>query len=317
MSEITLILMAAGESTRFESAVKKQWLRVGEKPLWEFVADRFAAEFEFAKIVVAAASDEVEFMRSLCDYEVVAGGSTRENSLKNALNVVETEWVLVADAARALTPSEVVARVLSAKGEADCVAPAIGAVDTLVSGDFAKAGFAGVNFTSANSTSANSTSANFTSANLTIVDRDKVLRVQTPQLSRVAALRSALAQKSGFSDESALIASCGGVTRYVQGSELAAKLTFGGEIAGLEPPSDAIWTGQGFDVHSFEEGKPMKLCGVAIDSPFGLKAHSDGDAALHALIDAILGACGLGDIGGWFPDSDPSFKNADSAALLR
>jgi 2-C-methyl-D-erythritol 4-phosphate cytidylyltransferase/2-C-methyl-D-erythritol 2,4-cyclodiphosphate synthase len=287
MSDTALILMAAGESVRFRSAVKKQWLRVGEKPLWEFVADRFAAEFEFEKIVIAASISEVGVMRLLCDYEITAGGSTREESLKNALNAVNSEWVLVADAARALTPIDVVRRVLDAKGSVDCIAPAIKVVDTLVSTDFR------------------------------IIDRDKVFRVQTPQLSRVSILRSALARKSGFSDESTLITACGGVARYVEGSELAAKLTFGGEIAGLEPPSDRIWIGQGLDIHGFEEGKPMKLCGVLIDSPFGLKAHSDGDAVLHALIDAILGACGLGDIGDWFPDDDPSYKNADSAELLR
>ncbi|MDR1452274.1 MAG: bifunctional 2-C-methyl-D-erythritol 4-phosphate cytidylyltransferase/2-C-methyl-D-erythritol 2,4-cyclodiphosphate synthase [Helicobacteraceae bacterium] len=287
MSDITLILMAAGESTRFNGAVKKQWLRVGEKPLWQFAADRFAFEFEFDKVVVAAASGEVGLIRALCDYEAIAGGLTREASLKNALEAAASEWVLVADAARALTPIEVARRVLDAKGSADCVAPAIRSVDTLVDSDFQ------------------------------IVDRDKVIRVQTPQLSRVALLRSALAQKSGFSDESTLIAACGGVTRYVEGSELSAKLTYGGEIANLAPPSGEILIGQGADVHGFEENKPMKLCGVAIDSPFGLKAHSDGDAALHALIDAILGACGLGDIGDWFSDGDETYKNADSAELLR
>jgi 2-C-methyl-D-erythritol 4-phosphate cytidylyltransferase/2-C-methyl-D-erythritol 2,4-cyclodiphosphate synthase len=282
-----MILMAAGESTRFNSAVKKQWLRVGEKPLWEFAADRFAAEFEFAKVVIAAAGGEVDFMRSLCDYEIVAGGATREDSLRNALGAVESEWVFVADAARALTPIEVARRVLDSKGEADCIAPAIKVVDTLALNDGCAA------------------------------NRDRIVRVQTPQLSRVSVLRRSLAQKSGFSDESTLIAACGGVTRYVEGSEQAAKLTYGGEIAQLAPPSQERLIGHGLDVHGFEEGKPMKLCGVEIDAPFGLKAHSDGDAALHALIDAILGACGLGDIGGWFPDSDKAYKNADSAELLR
>jgi 2-C-methyl-D-erythritol 4-phosphate cytidylyltransferase/2-C-methyl-D-erythritol 2,4-cyclodiphosphate synthase len=279
--------MAAGGSTRFGGAVKKQWLRVGEKPLWEFVADRFNAAFKFPKTVIAVSGDEVAFVRMLCDYEVVAGGSTREESLRNALEVVQSEWVLVCDAARALTPIDVIERVLSAKGSADSIAPAIKVVDTLVSAD------------------------------RQIVDRDKVLRVQTPQLSRVSVLREALAQKSGFSDESTLVAAFGGCVRYVEGSEKAAKLTYGGEIEGLEPPSDRTFFGQGLDVHAFEEGKAMKLCGVLIDSPYGFKAHSDGDVALHALIDAILGACGLGDIGAWFPDSDAAYKNADSAELLR
>jgi 2-C-methyl-D-erythritol 4-phosphate cytidylyltransferase/2-C-methyl-D-erythritol 2,4-cyclodiphosphate synthase len=285
MSDITLILMAAGESSRFGGAVKKQWLRIGEKPLWEFVADRFNGEFEFAKAIVAVSPNEAALVRSLCDYEVVSGGVTREDSLRNALALADSEWVLVSDAARALAPSEVVRRVLERKGEADCIAPAIKVIDTLVD------------------------------LNGHIVDRDKVLRVQTPQLSRAETLSRALKQKSGFSDESSLIVSCGGSVRYVEGSSAAAKLTYGGEIA-LEPPSDRVLFGNGIDVHAFEEGKPMKLCGVAIEVDFGLKAHSDGDAALHALIDAILGACGLGDIGGWFPDSDGAYKNADSAELL-
>ncbi|MDR2033744.1 MAG: bifunctional 2-C-methyl-D-erythritol 4-phosphate cytidylyltransferase/2-C-methyl-D-erythritol 2,4-cyclodiphosphate synthase [Helicobacteraceae bacterium] len=285
MSDITLILMAAGESSRFGGAVKKQWLRIAEKPLWEFVADRFNGEFEFAATAIAASADEVCFIRSLCDYEVVSGGATREDSLRNALALVDTEWVLVSDAARALVPKEVISRVLSAKNSADCVAPAIKVIDTIVHNDGR------------------------------IVDRENVVRVQTPQLSRVETLRRALKQKNGFSDESSLIAACGGSVRYVEGSKTAAKLTYGGEIA-LEPPSDRVIFGHGIDVHAFEEGKPMKLCGVAIEVGFGLKAHSDGDAALHALIDAILGACGLGDIGGWFPDSDGAYKNVDSAELL-
>ena len=75
--------------------------------------------------------------------------------------------------------------------------------------------------------------------------------------------------------------------------------------------------GHGYDAHQFEEGKQLVLCGVQIDSPFGLKAHSDGDVAIHALCDAMLGAAALGDIGKHFPDTSDQYKNIDSRLLLR
>ncbi|GHS84730.1 bifunctional enzyme IspD/IspF [Campylobacterota bacterium] len=293
MRDISLILMAAGDSTRFGRKVKKQWLRVGEKPLWEFAADRFYefGKFDgsdgFAQVIIAAAPAETALIASLTDYTVISGGATRAESLANALCAVKTEFVLVSDAARALISRELVQRVIAHKGQADCVAPALASVDTLADRRGA------------------------------VINRENTVRVQTPQLSRTAVLRSALAAKSGFSDESTLIAACNGSVLYVAGEDGAAKLTFGGELEALEPPSQTPLIGYGFDAHAFEAGKPCVLCGVKIDGADGFKAHSDGDAALHALIDAILGACGLGDIGQWFPDHDPHFKNADSAELLR
>lgn len=78
----------------------------------------------------------------------------------------------------------------------------------------------------------------------------------------------------------------------------------------------SIRVGQGFDVHRFEEGRPLILMGTPVDYDRGLKGHSDADVMLHALMDALLGAAGLGDIGQHFPDTDPAFKGADSAKLL-
>ncbi len=77
-----------------------------------------------------------------------------------------------------------------------------------------------------------------------------------------------------------------------------------------------IRIGQGYDVHRIAEGIPMWLCGVRIDSPTGFVAHSDGDVAIHALCDALLGALALGDIGHHFPDSSDEFKGIDSKILL-
>ena len=78
----------------------------------------------------------------------------------------------------------------------------------------------------------------------------------------------------------------------------------------------SIRIGQGFDVHAFTDGDHVMLGGVAIPHSHGLKAHSDGDVALHALSDALLGALALGDIGHYFPDTDPQWQGADSGTLL-
>lgn len=80
--------------------------------------------------------------------------------------------------------------------------------------------------------------------------------------------------------------------------------------------SSSVRVGNGYDVHVLEEGLPMWLCGVRIPSAKGFVAHSDGDVAIHALCDAILGAAALGDIGKFFPDSDPEYKDIDSKKLL-
>ena len=79
----------------------------------------------------------------------------------------------------------------------------------------------------------------------------------------------------------------------------------------------SIKIGIGFDVHKLVENRKLLLCGVEFDSPLGLLGHSDADVALHAVADAILGAAGAGDIGQWFPDNDPAYKDADSGKLLR
>lgn len=287
MPSLSLVLLAAGDSTRFSLPVRKQWLRIGAQPLWAFVADRFCRLHPFKEVIIAAHPDEVSHMAALSEHRVVPGGTSREASLQSALRVATGEYVLVSDVARACVPDAVIHRVIEKMGEAPCVVPALRVVDTLSDGTRA-------------------------------LDRDRLMRIQTPQLSHADTLREALKQLSGYTDESTLMAAYGQEVITVAGDERGAKLTFGDELAGcLAPPSPEALIGQGFDVHSFEPGKSMVLCGVAIDSPVGFKAHSDGDVALHALMDAILGAAGLGDIGELFPDSDAAYAGADSAVLLQ
>lgn len=289
MSDFTLVLLAAGNSTRFKVPVKKQWLRIGHDPLWFYVTNRIKASMSDVPIILAAHPDEIPFMRTMCDFTIVEGGSTRQQSLKNALKEVHTPYVLVTDIARACIDPSLIERLLASKGSADVIVPALDIHDTVVYGD-------------------------------ATIAREQVKRIQTPQLSRTDILRNALETDEEYTDESSAIVAFGGTRRFVNGDERATKITHAGDTAGLEcllPPSTMTFTGNGFDVHGFEDNKPMVLGGVSIDSPFGFKAHSDGDVAIHALIDALLGAACLGDIGMLFPDTDTTYKDIDSKELLR
>ena len=289
MSDLTLILLSAGSSNRFDTTVKKQWLRIDHMPLWQFVADRFQKTNLFSKIIIVSSKDDIAFMQNYADYDFVQGGESRQASLQNALLHVESEYVLVSDIARACISKEFLQRILDKKGVADCIVPFLHVTDTIV-------------------------------YESTTIDREKVKRVQTPQLSRSKILKEALQTATEFTDESSAIVTYGGTRDFVLGDEDAYKITFVqdlNKLPCLRSPSADTFSGNGFDVHAFDDKGEMFLGGVKIESQYGFKAHSDGDVALHALIDALLGAAGLGDIGMLFPDNDDAYKNIDSKQLLK
>lgn len=288
MEEITLILLAAGSSTRFGMGTKKQWLYQGDKPLWQKVADDFGAAFDLAKVIVVGAKAETTYMQLFGNYNIVAGGNSRQGSLRNALEEVDTPYVLVNDVARCCVDTEMISRVIERREEAQCIVPTLGVVDTLYVGDEA-------------------------------VDRDRARLIQTPQLSHTETLRRAVASETDYTDESSAIRALGEAVLFVEGSPHAHKLTRQSDLHKLPcltQPTAQNFTGYGIDIHPFEENKEMKLCGITIDSPFGFRAHSDGDVAIHALIDALMGAAGMGDIGEFFPDTDAAYAGADSVKLL-
>ncbi len=288
MPDFSIILLAAGNSTRFAQRVKKQWLRIGTKPLWQFVADRLGKVSGAAEIIVTAHPEEAEYMRLHGDYTVVSGGDSRQESLKNALDDVQTPYVLVTDVARACVPETMVERLLHEKGKADIIVPYLPVSDTVVY------------------------------RNETI-DRNQIKLIQTPQLSKTEVLRRALDSKTIYTDDSSAIKAIGGTVHYVTGATEAKKITLYDDLAMLPcltPPASVTLTGFGYDVHRFCEKRPMVLGGVSVESPYGFEAHSDGDVALHALIDALLGAAGAGDIGELFPDTDATYKDIDSKKML-
>ena len=328
MKDISLILLAAGDSSRFELPVKKQWLRVGELPLWQYVAQNIARAHPFKKIIIAVNEEDVSYCERLyaCSlasargksvecgtseykfqserggigcgadecgpanlkFHFVPGGANRQSSLKNALRLVESELVLVSDVARAQISPELISSLIRNLGSADCISPYLGVNDTTYLGE-------------------------------RIVEREELRLIQTPQLSRTALLKKALEGSEIFTDDSAAVGSAGGRLEFIKGEAGALKITRASDLAtlNLKPCSRDIFCGTGYDVHALEKGAGIVLGGVQIPCEFALIAHSDGDVAIHALIDAICGAAMLGDIGELFPDSDAKLKGADSKELLR
>jgi 2-C-methyl-D-erythritol 4-phosphate cytidylyltransferase/2-C-methyl-D-erythritol 2,4-cyclodiphosphate synthase len=288
LTDLTLILLAAGDSSRFKLPLKKQWLRIKHEPLWLYVTNRLKMSGFFTNIIITAHKEEVEFMKMLCDEEIVSGGSTRQESLYNALEKVNSKYVMVSDVARSCVDFDLIKELIEHKDLADVIVPALNVTDTVV-------------------------------YNNETIKRENVKLLQTPQLSNTKKLKEALKNEEEFTDDSSAIVAYGGSRYLIQGRSDAHKITYAHDLLALsclKAPASTTLIGNGFDVHAFEDNKPMVLGGVDIDSPFGFKAHSDGDVAIHALIDALLGAAGLGDIGMLFPDDDMKYKGIDSKELL-
>ncbi|MGE4382193.1 MAG: bifunctional 2-C-methyl-D-erythritol 4-phosphate cytidylyltransferase/2-C-methyl-D-erythritol 2,4-cyclodiphosphate synthase [Arcobacter sp.] len=289
MFDVTLIVLCAGNSSRFEHKTKKQWLRIKDEPLWLNVTKRLKTFSSFDKVIVASSGKELNYMKNFTDdFIFVKGGDTRQQSILNCLEFVKTKYVMISDVARACIPRSVIESLLTEKENADCIVPILNVTDTVIY------------------------------ENQTI-NRDNVKLIQTPQLSNTQILKTALNTKIEFTDESSAIKNINGTIKYVQGSIDSKKLTLGNELDDLpclKDPSNNFFTGTGFDIHAFEENKEMYLGGIKLPYDYGFKAHSDGDVLIHSVIDALLGACGAGDIGEFFPDTDEKYKGIDSKILL-
>lgn len=293
-TKICLVLMAAGSSTRFNQTlppnkkVKKQWLRIGAIPLWKKVLDDLKSLHNFDEIVIGTDALEVNYVKNFCDQEkVVAGGDTRAQTLRNILEIVESDFVFVTDVARCDIDINVCKNLLKDYKNNDCTVPYINCTDTILYQD-------------------------------KIIDRSAVKLIQTPQISHTQKLKQAL-KKKDYTDESTAMIDNNHCVKFLQGSDKMRKLTTLQDLNLLtlfNAPDSTSFSGGGIDIHQFQQGKPMKLGGIEITQEFGFKAHSDGDVLLHSIIDALLGAIGGGDIGEWFPDNKNDFKDIDSKILL-
>lgn len=287
MLDISLIILAAGSSTRFELPSSKLFLRLGNLPLWLYTAKRISSFYAFKKVVIACC--DLEYMKKFDEhYSFVRGGENRAKSLLNALNIIKSKYVLVSDAARPLISKDLLFKLIDNAKNADCVTPVLKVNDSAIYDN-------------------------------SLINRDKLKLIFTPQLSNTALLKKALLKDTSFAEDSFALASVGGKVWYVNSEYEARKITFKDDLKNLALPpiEQEFFTGSGFDVHEFGQDRPLILGGIKIHPHKGLKAHSDGDVLIHALIDALLGAAALGDIGELYPDNKKEYKDIDSSLLLK
>ncbi len=294
------IIVAAGTGSRMGGA-PKQWRTLRGRPVVSWSVEAFAAAG--AELIVLVVGDEQVEQASQTfgtqpDFCIVAGGQTRTASVRaglEALTGADVEVVMIHDAARPLVDLSHVQALLNALENAQGAILAEPVADTLKRSD----------------------------AGCVIIgtaEREGLWRAQTPQAFRIQALVEAYnAQTATATDDAALIEQAGGVVRIVRGDPRLMKITHPEDFAMIQQLAGAARitrVGQGFDAHRFGPGDSVWLCGVEIVHTQSLIGHSDADAGLHALTDAILGAVGEGDIGDHFPPTDPKWKGAASDRFL-
>ena len=301
--KVAALIVAAGRGERAGAGVPKQFRPLGGRPAlaWSVTA---LTEAEVSPIFVAIAPEHAEAFAAATKglaVRAVFGGATRTASVRAGLDALAADapdLVLIHDAARpGLSPAIVRALVAAIEAGADGAAPALPVADSLRSADEA---------------------GRITGE----TDRSGLTRVQTPQAFRYPAIRAAynaLPPETTPSDDIAVARAAGLAVRLIPGDPLLMKLTYPEDEALLERllTTQIPCVGSGFDAHRFGIGDHVTLCGVRIAHDKGLVGHSDADAGWHALVDAILGALGEGDIGVHFPPSDPQWTGADSEQFLR
>ena len=300
-----VIIVAAGSGTRLGSPLPKAFVSGAGKPMLQHALAGLAGWARVDAIVLVvpegyeapAGAIARALAGDLPSVLVVAGGETRGDSVQAGLSALppETTHVLIHDAARPLMPSEVFDRVLDAlEAGARGVIPHIPVVDTLVT------------------VTSSSTQGG--------VDRDELGAVQTPQGFDVESLKKAYAATAEeFTDDAAVLRSAGHDVVGVPGHPRGFKITYPDDVARAQSllgspvvPLVAV----ALDVHQFDSSEPLRLAGLEWPGEPGLSGHSDGDAVLHAIVDALLQAAGLGDLGTHFGSARPEFAGADSQVFL-
>lgn len=304
--DIAVVLVAAGDGQRLGAGIPKAFVTVAGKTLLE------RALFEVSRIqglksVAIALPENVDLMRQagqfcsrvgLEDVYLVYGGTSRQGSIAAALSALAptNEIVLVHDAARALAPAALFEAVAASVRETGVATiPMLPVVDTLKKLDG--------------------------EAVRETVDRSTLGAAQTPQGFTAESLRLAYAgATSDFTDDAALVQSTGASVRAVEGHPLAFKITTPADLERAEQLINAreVRSGIGTDTHRFtrDKKKPLYLGTIEWPGVRGLDGHSDGDAVSHAIVDALLSAAGLGDIGSNFGVDRPEFAGANGAVFL-
>ena len=300
------IILAAGSGSRMSSDITKQRMTLlGESVLLRSVR-AFSSCTKISSIVVVCRADELDWsteelssVPKVC--AIISGGKTRAESARIGFNTipVETEYVAIHDAARCLITEENISSVIDAAIEHNASSAGTYVTDTVKRLDQGR-----IEAT---------------------LPRDELFLAHTPQVFKSSLYREALeksASAEGITDDNMLIEALGIKVYPVDTGKSNIKLTAPEDIAYAEyiierRSAMEIRVGHGYDVHRLVEGRKLILGGVEVPHSKGLLGHSDADVLTHAIMDALLGACGLGDIGRHFPDTDESYKGISSLLLLK
>ncbi|HXM00874.1 MAG TPA: bifunctional 2-C-methyl-D-erythritol 4-phosphate cytidylyltransferase/2-C-methyl-D-erythritol 2,4-cyclodiphosphate synthase [Rhizomicrobium sp.] len=297
MAKIAALIVAAGRGER--AGGPKQYRALAGQAVLRRSAEAFAARTSLIQVVIGAdqAGDYKTAMAGFDALPPVGGGETRQQSARNGLEALAKhapDLVLIHDAARPLVSPALIERVIAALAQADAAIPLLPVADTL---------------------------KRETDGRWTTVPRDGLQRAQTPQGFRFDAILKAHRHFVGqdATDDMALAELAGLKIVAVAGEETNMKITAPEDFATAERllgGGGEFRTGFGFDAHRFAAGDHIWLCGVKLAHDHALEGHSDADAGLHALTDAILGTIGAGDIGEHFPPTDAKWRGATSSLFL-
>lgn len=307
---VSAIIAAGGRGQRFGGPVPKQLLDIGGASALERSVALFMAHPQVHELVVALPADLVEHPPAyLRGYDkplrIVVGGERRQDSVRHAFDATNAsaDIVVIHDAARPFASPDLIARTIAAAAQTGAALAATASRDTVKRSNGASDALV-----------------------VETIPRETVYLAQTPQAFTRRVLTAALMAGQGgpdATDEAALAERAGFPVRLVDGEQTNIKLTTPEDLLVV----DAIARGQtgrpetrigtGYDLHRLVEGRPLVIGGVVVPFEKGPLGHSDGDVVCHAVTDAVLGAASRGDIGRHFPDTDPTWKGADSVALLR
>jgi 2-C-methyl-D-erythritol 4-phosphate cytidylyltransferase/2-C-methyl-D-erythritol 2,4-cyclodiphosphate synthase len=308
MGGVAAVIVAAGRGHRAGGDIPKQYRSLAGAPAIRATLAAFSCHAAIDRVQPVIHPHDEDLFRAASDglgklMAPVAGGLTRQNSVCAGLEALAAHaphQVLIHDAARPFLSGALISRAVAAAKAHGAAVPGIAVADTVKKID----GTGTVTET---------------------LDRGRLRIVQTPQafafaLIAAAHRHAAAAGRDDFTDDAALAEWAGHQVSVFEGEAANVKLTTNEDFARAEAQRAAslgdIRTGSGFDVHAFADGDHVMLGGVRVPHARGVTGHSDADVALHALVDAILGALAEGDIGQHFPPSDPQWRGASSDRFL-
>lgn len=299
--EFALVLTAAGKSQRFsQGGEKKEYLKLGGETIIRLSLNPFLLCPELKRVVITVPKGQEDEMRlalgdlpSYIPVDFIEGGETRSESISHAIHFLssKTGFSLIAihDGARPFVGKDLIEKCLEGAERYGGAIPGLKIPDAVKRvGEYGMVA--------------------------ETVDRTGLCRIQTPQIFQREGIEAAYASlKIGesFDDDASLFISRGGKVVVTEGSEENRKITWKSDIK-----ENRMRIGFGNDIHRLEEGRKLFIGGVQLPYSKGEVAHSDGDVLIHAIIDAILGAKGKGDIGTFFPPEDNKWKDSDSKILL-